>query len=260
MYGWEFVQFIIGIVVLFIVSFIIYILTSLAKDFFNIRRDIKRRITEYQQKLIETHVAEVENIYIQMRSWRHDYHSHIQTMMAFLVSETDTVTEHLEYLNKLNDDLTSVDTTVKTGNITTDAILNSKLSLAASKNISVTANAALPYKFKLSEIELCVIIGNMLDNSIEACMKLPDAGDRFIKVDIYTHKSMLYISVLNSTDGTEKKQGARYISTKELPSRAIGRRYGFGLMSIDRIVAKHDGFINRQNENGVFTTEIMLPL
>ena len=247
-------EFLMGILIFLVSPCILYILFSLINDFFKIRRDIKKRITEYQSRLIETHVEEVENIYKQMRRWRHDYHNHIQTMKAFLTSDTDASAEHLEYLNKLDADLISVDIVVKTGNVTTDAMLNSKLSLAAAKDINITAKAALPQKFKISEIELCVIIGNMLDNSIEACMRLPDENGRFIKVDIGAHKSMFYISVLNSTDGKTNKQGVRYISAKDLPSR------GFGLMSIDRIVAKYRGYVNRQNENGVFTTEIMFPL
>jgi sensor histidine kinase regulating citrate/malate metabolism len=245
---------------LFIFSFfiaipaIIYTFVAVTKDLFKMRRNINNSITEYQRKLIKMHIDEVENIYQQMRRWRHDYHNHIQTMKAFLASDADTSVEHIEYLGKLDADLISVDTVVKTGNVIADAMLNSKLSLAASKNINIDVKAAPLPKFKISEIELCVIIGNMLDNSIEACVKLPNESDRFIKIDISTHKSMFYISVLNSTDGKANKQGVRYISTKDFPLR------GFGLMSIDRIVAKYGGFVNRRNESGVFTTEIMFPI
>ena len=93
-----------------------------------------------------------------------------------------------------------------------------------------------------------------MDNAIEACMKQPDENSRFIKVFLCTHKSMLYIGVFNTASGEVKKIGKTYISTKESPS------HGFGLMRIDRIAAKYGGFVNRQNEKGVFATEIMLPL
>jgi sensor histidine kinase regulating citrate/malate metabolism len=214
---------------------------------------VDKRVAALQKDLIEKHVTEVENIYKQMRGWRHDYHNHIQTMKAFLISGNSEA-EHLEYLGKLDEDLTSVDTVIKTGNVMADAILNSKLSLAVSKKISVTAKAALPQEFKISEIDLCVIIGNMLDNAIEACLKLADESERFIRVFIGTHKSMLYVSVFNSSGGEVKKSGRSYISTKDSPS------HGFGLMRIDRIAAKYGGFVNRQNESGVFATEVMFPL
>ena len=230
----------------------VYILGQVARDIVKDRKEISRQMLRYQNRLINTHIKEVENIYKQIRGWRHDYHNHIQTMKAFL--DTDSKSEHLEYLSKLDADLTGIDVMVRTGNVMADAMLNSKLSLAASKNIKISVKASLPKKFRMSETELCVIIGNMLDNSIEACMNLPDKESRFIKVDIGTHKSMLYISVINSADGKIKKIGKRYISTKDSPE------HGFGLLSIDKILAKYDGYVNRQNEAGVFTTEIMLPL
>ena len=238
----------------FIFIIFLYILVLVLRDIVKHRSEVNKRVLRYQNRLIEMHVLEVENIYKQIRRWRHDYHNHIQTMKAFLISDTDTQAEHLDYLSTLDADLTGVDTVVKTGNVMADAMLNSKLSLAASKKIKVTAKASLPKKFKISETELCVIIGNMLDNSIEACMKMPDAESRFIQVDIGVHKSMIYISVLNAAGDRVKKIGRRYISTKDSPD------HGFGLISIDKIVAKYDGFVNRQNEAGVFTTEIMLPL
>ena len=241
------------VLIMFVVPGFFYVVSTLGKEIIKDRRNLSRRILRYQTSIIEMHVAEVENIYNQMRGWRHDYHNHIQTMQAFLTSNTDSKAEHLEYLRKLDADLTSVDTVVKTGNVMADAMLNSKLSLASSKGIKITATAALPRKFEISATELCVIIGNMLDNSIEACMKLPDKDSRFIRVEIGTHKSMMYLCVTNAADGEVKKIGKRYISTKDSPS------HGFGLLSIDRIVAKYGGFVNRQNESGVFSTEIMLP-
>ena len=219
---------------------------------------IDKRIAAYQNDLVMKHYDEVQNIYSQMRGWRHDYHNHIQAMKAFLVSGNGA--EHLEYLGKLDADLTSVDTVIKTGNVMIDAILNSKLSLASSKKINITTKVAVPQKLKVSEIDLCVIIGNMLDNAIEACMKLSDENERFIRVFIGTHKSMLYVCVFNAAGGEVKKSGKTYHSTKNSEFPAARITHGFGLMRIDRIAAKYGGFVNRQNEKGVFATEIMFPL
>ena len=91
-------------------------------------RMIDRRIAEYQNDLITKHCDEVQNIYKTMRGWRHDYHNHIQALLALIGNEEKT----REYLLRLNDDLTTVDTVLKTGNVMVDAILNSKLSLIKS--------------------------------------------------------------------------------------------------------------------------------
>ncbi len=213
---------------------------------------VDKRISAYQSDLINKHYDEVENIYRQMRGWRHDYHNHIQTMKAHLT--LSQVEELKNYLDKLDTDLTTVDTMLRTGNIMVDAILNSKISLAKSKNISITAKATVPEELKVSEIDLCVIIGNLLDNAMEACLKQANEADRFIRVYIGKLKGQLYISVSNSMGGEIKKNGKAYISTKDSAT------HGFGLMRVDRIAEKYDGYVNRQHEEGVFATEIMLPL
>lgn len=213
---------------------------------------VDKRISAYQNDLITKHCEEVQNIYRHMRGWRHDYHNHIQTMKAHLAFEQ---TEELEsYLSKLDDDLTSVDTVLKTGNVMVDAILNSKISLALSRKINVKAKATVPKELKVSEIDLCVIIGNLLDNAMEACLKQTNENDRFIRVYIDILKEQLYISISNSVGGDIKKTGKTYISTKNSAS------HGFGLMRVDRIAEKYKGYVNRQNEEGVFATEVMLPL
>ena len=211
---------------------------------------IDRRIAAYQNDLITKHCDEVDHIYRQMRGWRHDYHNHIQAMLAM----TDNPEELRKYLWMLNDDLTTVDTVLKTGNVMVDAILNSKLSLIKSKNIAVNAKATVPAELKISEIDLCAIIGNLLDNAMEACLRQSESEDRFIRVYIGTLKQQLYICVTNSVGGQVKRAGKTYLSTKHTDA------HGFGLMRIDRLAEKYSGYVNRQNEEGAFATEVMLPL
>lgn len=211
---------------------------------------IDRRVAAYQNDLITKHCDEVDNIYRTMRGWRHDYHNHIQAMLAL----TDNPEELRRYLWKLNDDLTAVDTVLKTGNVMVDAILNSKLSLIKTKHITVNAKATVPSELRISEIDLCVIIGNLLDNAMEACLRQGKGEERFIRVYIGIFKRQLYICVTNSVSGEVKKVGKTYLSTKG------SHDHGFGLLRIDRLAEKYDGYVNRQSEAGAFATEVMLPL
>ncbi len=211
---------------------------------------IDRRIAGFQQDVMERHIDEVENIYRQMRGWRHDYHNHIQTLKAHVfLGQYDAIAA---YLDTLDADLDGVDTIVKTGNVMVDAILGSKLSLAASKQIDVTVKATVPRALGISEVDLCVIIGNLLDNAIEACVKISDVDGRFIRVYIGILKGQLYMSISNAADAVVKS-GNRYATTK-------GGTHGFGLMRVDKIAEKYGGYVNRQSEPGIFATEVMLPL
>lgn len=213
-------------------------------------KKIDQQIAAYQQDLIETHYREVENMYRQMRGWRHDYRNHIQTMKAYAASgDLEAI---WRYLDLLDQDLTTVDTVIKTGNPMTDAILNSKISLARSKGIQVVADAHIPVKLKSSEIDLCCIIGNLFDNAIEASVKLPE-DQRLIRVYMDMKNTQLYISFTNFTASKKmKKDGKLFRSTK-------GEGHGFGLVRIDAIVERLEGYISRNSEDGAFTTEILLP-
>ncbi len=213
-------------------------------------KKIDRQISSYQRELIETHYREVDNMYRQMRGWRHDYRNHIQTMKALAAREDMEGIK--KYLDELDTDLNTVDTVIKTGNAMADAILNSKISLAKSKGIEVVADAHIPVKLKSSEIDLCCIIGNLFDNAIEASVKLPE-GKRVIRVYMDMKGTQLYISFTNLTAGKKlKKDAGLFRSTK-------GGGHGFGLVRVDAIVERLDGYISRNSEDGAFTTEILIP-
>ena len=213
-------------------------------------KQIDKRIAVYQRELIETHYKEVENMYKQMRGWRHDYRNHIQTMKV-LASNGD-MEGIKEYLNKLDTDLNTVDIAIKTGNAMADAIINSKVSLARSRDIDVSIDAHIPIKLKMSELDLCCILGNLFDNAIEASMPLPKEK-RLIRVYMDMKGTQLYISFTNFTS-TKKltKLGNSFATTK-------GEGHGFGLVRIDNIVDRLDGYLSCNSEDGAFTTEILIP-
>lgn len=213
-------------------------------------KKIDRQIAAYQQELIETHYREVDNMYRQIRGWRHDYRNHIQTMKAYAANGDMEAIK--AYLDELDTDLNTVDTVVKTGNAIADAVLNSKISLAKSKGVQVVADAHIPVKLKSSEIDLCCILGNLFDNAIEASVRLPEEQRR-IRVYMDMKSTQLYISFTNFTAGKKlNKVGGVFRSTK-------GEGHGFGLVRIDAIVERLDGYISRNSEDGAFTTEILLP-
>ena len=211
---------------------------------------IDRRIAAYQRQLIETHYQEVENMYRQMRGWRHDYRNHIQTMKV-LASSGD-LEGIRSYLDRLDTDLNTVDLAVKTGNAMADAILNSKISLAKSRDIPVQVDAHIPVRLKMSELDLCCVIGNLFDNAIEASLALPPE-ERLIRVYMDMKGTQLYLSFTNFTAGGKReKQGGRFLTTK-------GEGHGFGLVRIDAIVERLEGYLSRNSEDGAFTTEILIP-
>lgn len=213
-------------------------------------KQIDKRIAAYQRELIETHYREVENMYRQIRGWRHDYRNHIQ-MMKVLAANGD-MDALKAYLDELDTDLNTVDTVVKTGNPMADAILNSKISLARSRNIPTQVDAHIPVKLKMSELDLCCIIGNLFDNAMEASMALPEEK-RMIRVYMDMKGTQLYISFTNFTAAKKLDKVGKGFKTSK------GEGHGFGLVRIDDIVSRCDGYLSRNSEDGAFTTEILIP-
>ena len=218
-----------------------------------IPRLIDRRLEHFQSDLMDRHYDEVENMYRTMRGWRHDYHNHIQAMKAY--AQLGKYEELMTYLGRLDENLYQVDTVIKTGNLMMDAVLGSKLALMKKKQIRTDVTVHVPERMRLTDMELCVLAGNLLDNAIEACEVVEEEDNRFIRIYMDTLQDQFYLSVMNGMNGTARRKGAGFVSRK----RGEGLP-GFGLQRVDRIVEKYGGYLNRQTEEGVFATEILLPL
>lgn len=209
-------------------------------------RFIKKRVASFEKEILQKYYAEVENMYTKMRGWRHDYRHHIQTMKVHAAN--GEYEEIVKYLDMLDDDLTNVETVIRTGNHMADAILNSKLSLAAEKEINVKAEAKIPVSLTISEVDLCIVISNLLDNAIEACMELPP-DKRLIRIYMEMKGNYLYLALTN-TAGGKKKRG--FGTTK-------GEGHGLGIARVDAVIKKCGGYITRASEDEAFSTEVLLP-
>lgn len=209
---------------------------------------VDKRIARFQSDLISKQTVEIQNMYRQMQEWRHDYRNHIQNMKNRLDGDQG---ELEQYLDELADDLTQTDTSIQTGNVMADAVLNSKLSVAEQKSIQLNVKAHIPKGIEMTDVEMCSVLGNLLDNAIEACEKLP-CDKPFLRVYIDKFKGQFYLSVQNSSPSIQRDKGI-FRTTK-------AGTHGFGLFRIDRIAKKYGGYVNRQYEEGVFATELLLPL
>ena len=115
-----------------------------------------------------------------------------------------------------------------------------------------TVDAHIPIKLKTSELDLWVIIGNLFDNAIEASLALPE-NERVIRVHMDMKNTQLYISFTNFTAVKKQKKINNLFATTK------GSNHGLGLIQIDRIIKRLDGYLSRNSEDNAFTTEILIP-
>ena len=175
------------------------------------KKGFEFRTEQFRSRLMEHSYGEIRDIYMDVRGWRHDYHNHMQVMKAKLsLGDLDGMGV---YLDQLERELDRVDTLVKSGNLMTDAILNSKLTLARRNNIRVNCRAKLPERLPMEDVDLCVILGNLLDNAIEACQKVEE-DDRTLRLYMAVNKGQFYLSLQNSAPQEPDFDARHYITSK----------------------------------------------
>lgn len=206
------------------------------------------KLVEYQTEQSEQHLNEVRSIHREMRGYKHDFHHHLQTLKGYMqAGEYERV---VSYIDELDEKLQNVDTLLKTGNVSLDAILSAKLAQAKSEDIAVTIKANVPDKLTLTDVELCIIIANLLDNAIEACSDVD--SERFMRIYIAMKGKMLYFSMLNSAGEKKSKKGGLFASNKT-------GIHGFGLRRAEAIIEEHGGWCKYNSEDGAFTSEFLVP-
>ncbi len=212
------------------------------------RKKTYLKMVEYQTEQSEKHLNEVRSIHKEMRGYKHDFHNHLQTLKGQL--EAGEVDRALAYIEQLDNQLMNVDTLLKTGNVSLDAILSAKIAQAKAEKIAVTVKANVPDTLTISDLELSIIVGNLLDNAIEACRTVP--GERFIRIFISIKGNMLYFSMLNAAGAKRKKTGSLFATRKD-------GVHGFGLRRAEAIIEEHGGWVKYNSENGAFTSEFLVP-
>ena len=214
------------------------------------KKGFEYRTEQFRSELMEHSYGEIRNIYMDMRGWRHDYHNHMQVMKARL--DMGGMEGLGKYLEELEQELDRVDTLVKSGNLMADAILNSKLTLARRHGISINCKAKLPERLPVEDVDLCVILGNLLDNAIEACGQVEEGG-RFLRIYMTVNKTQFYLSVQNSAKEDPDFDQRNYISRKR-------GNHGLGMKRVKAAVDKYQGYLKLANEPGIFAAEATMPL
>ena len=199
------------------------------------RKKTYLKLVEYQTEQSKRHLGEVKGIYTEMRGYKHDFHHHLQTLKGQL--EAGELERALAYIEELDHQLMNVDTLLKTGNVSLDAILSAKISQAKAENIAVTVKASVPDHLTITDAELSIIVGNLLDNAIEACQNVPEKR---------------VISMLNSAGAKKQKTGKFFLSRKK-------GFHGFGLRRAEAILEGHGGWCKYNSEEGAFTSEFLVP-
>ena len=196
---------------------------------------------------MKKHIGEVEKLYQDIRSLRHDMGNHIQ-ILEHLVAENhmDDAAEYMEHLKK---EWNEISPEIKTGSPVLDVIFMEKLREAKERQIRFTSDFHYPKDTKLNAFDLSVILNNALNN----CMENVSGENPYISITSFRKNSIFMITIKNSYEGTLKYKESDLPETKK-----SGKEHGIGLHNIRRVARMYLGDISLEQENQEVVLSIML--
>lgn len=196
---------------------------------------------------MKKHIEEVEKLYRDIRSMRHDMGNHIQTLEHLVAhNNMDDATEYLEHLKNEWDE---VSPEIKTGSPVIDVILMEKLREAKERQIRFLSDFHYPQNTKLNAFDLSVIMNNALNN----CMENVSVDDPYISISSFRKNSIFMITIKNSFGGQLN------FGDSDLPETTkSGREHGMGLNNIRRVARMYMGDISLEQGNEEVILSIMI--
>lgn len=202
-----------------------------------------------QNEAGQQYAQNIKKQYNEIRRIRHDMkQTHSVVLSLLLEAKTN---EAIEYLTKTAKQISDFDVVIDTGNDFVNAILNTKMVEAKHSGIGILCSVDKEVS-DVDEVDLCNLLGNMLDNAIEACKKQTD-GERFIEVKTQAFANQVLIGVANTVDKDVMRENSELRTTKE-----DGDNHGFGIQSIRAIAKKYNGTVQFSQENGWFHCDAVL--
>lgn len=203
------------------------------------------RLKSEQAELLERDYTTLNNAYAVNARLFHDFHNHIGALRQLLSHEK--YADAVRYLDELQEPVRELADTVWTGDETADYLINSKTAAAAEYGVRLQAQVEYPRHTNIRSADLCAILGNLLDNALEAAKQAEKPEQRMIRLTIRRINQMLVIKVENGFATAPVSENGELKTTK-----TDGGLHGWGLKSARTAAEKYDGMIQTGCEGNMF--------
>lgn len=204
-----------------------------------------RFLTSLQTSQMEELQANLE----QMKQARHDFRHQLITLKGLLLQSKTK--EALDYIENYLGTMVPFDNVTYCSNIWVNSLLNYYLEIARQHFIQVSVSVSLPEKLPMPDIDFCTILGNLLANAVESCLR-QTSGTPFISINMgQAGQSMITISIRNTYTHEICCQEGRFLSSKR-------RDFGTGTTSVRSLAERYHGILNYTYENGIFEASLLL--
>lgn len=234
--------------VILVFDIIIFRLYTLYQERQNAERE--KQEYAYQIRIYDKEIEGRKAVMDEVRRTKHDMKNSMIYLQELLKQNPD---EARKFLNKYIDkDIDNRSEISKSGNLPVDALINYKNIIAKQKGIKIYLEQSIPVKLPYESSDICVVLGNLLDNALEAVKKLED--DRTIYINISFVKKRLKIIVKNKYVGELKKNKNGYFMSEKKDIE----NHGIGLRSVEKTVQSYDGYFEIKAENQTFIVNVIM--
>lgn len=200
-----------------------------------------------ESKSYENQLEVMKESEYKVHALRHDMKHHLQSIYMMMQQEENH--DVLRYLEQMQNSLVNPKEYIATGNQKMDAILNYILAKADQMNLTLEHTINVSKKIALEGYELNIILGNLLENAIDAAS---ESTEKYLCLRIIENKGILMIHIKNSYSGKLITLGGMLISSK------TGAEHGYGLANVKKIVDGHQGIMNITHDEKEFQVEVTL--
>lgn len=215
--------------------------------------EIKAKHEQYVQQfqMKEEHNEEIELMIDDIRKTNHEIKSHLITLRGYLYEKK--IDEAYSYIDDLLEDTLHNTGISRTGNVAIDSIINSKYIKMKKQNIAFEQDVNIPIAIPFHGADLSILIGNILNNAIEASEKVLN-DKKFIDLHITYQNNYLVISCINAYNGELVKNKYGMLQT----IKKDRQNHGYGIAAIKSVCEKYKGYMNLEHNTDTFTLKLVL--
>ena len=211
------------------------------------------RVLKYEKESAQGYAVAVRERIDEVRRVKHDTMLHINVCnMLYTQGEYQRLGEYLE---KLQTDGQAIAPLQYSNNLMIDYLVMSFSRRAEKNQIALQTDIEVLPELSISDSDLCSLLNNVLQNALEACLKLTDTSKRWIRLEIKADENKVYFTCINSCNGYFIRNNGRYLTTK----KGDGSSHGYGMGIIGDLCRQNGGAMAAQVDGNRFTMKVALP-
>lgn len=232
---------------LFFAAIFLLLLSASARE----REDAQKLLLQHTNRLMEQNYQLLHEDMKENAKRMHDFHHHLKAILGLAESAGDEqVANYVRDLLKISFREAKL---CRCGNDVIDAILNCSAAEAQKQQTRFQYTVTLSKNLPVAPVDLCAVLGNQIENALEACRSIPDTDARFVKINLTQKAGFLIFCVENSAKSDPFSADGTLRSEKETDGH-----HGLGIKNIRDTAEKYNGRLKNSYEAQVFRSEVLL--